>query len=578
MMRVRVLAALASLSMIALFVSPAQATVNVGVRMNVANPDSPFAPDKAAEAFVAIDAHLPNIVAGGAFDETDEAPCGTPAAMAPGPCSFVPGVGTSGVYFSFDRGNHWVQPAFTGLTARSGTTQVGTIHTLPWYYESGLVTDADSAGAFGPRPVNGDFSWSNGSRFYYANLTSNLNAAKSDQTLKGFEGVGVSRIDNPTSASVVNNKNNWMRPVLVPENVSRTIFEDKEQIWADNAASSPFFGHVYLCFANYRGQEKSNLPQSLDVATSIDGGSTWRNRHVTSTEDQPTSAQGFGRSGCTIRTDSNGVVYLFADQFGAGTPGTGYHILIRSTDGGKTWTKARKLFTVNDACYVFDPVEGRCVGDGNVGGRIDLTSSPSVDIANGAPSGADATNEIVDSWLDGRFGFNDERALFSYSTDLGKTWASPSTVPGPGRGFYSAPAIAPDGSRVYDSNSWFLTPFRTTTAAPRVLQNTLQTSAIGANGAPTGWTTVVAGLTGDARAGSANGLAFEFLGDYNYAAASRTYGVGTWTADARDAADCPAIDAWRQSLFTASPPPQPNPATDCPGAFGNINIYAGTTG
>jgi hypothetical protein len=579
-MRTRLLAVLASLALTVLLVSPAGAQANRGVRINVANPEAPFPPDKAAEAFVAIDAHLPNVVAAGAFDETDEAPCGTPAAVTPGfsPCNFAPGVGTSGVYFSFDSGEHWIQPSFTGLTAASGTVQTGTIHTLPWYAEAGLVSDADSAGAFGPRPINGHFSWSNGSRFYYANLTSNLNGAKSDQTLKGFEGVGVSRIDNPTSAAVVSNKNNWMSPVLVPAHVSRTTFEDKEQIWADNASSSRFFGHVYVCFADYRGQEKARLPQSLSVATSTDGGSTWAEKQLTSTEDSPKSAQGFGRSGCTVRTDSDGVVYVFADQFGPGTPGTGYHIVITSNDGGKSWSRPRRLFSVNDACYHFDPVEGRCVGDGNVGGRIDLTSSPSVDIANGAPSGSDATNEMVDSWVDGRFGLDDERVLFSYSTDAGRSWSSPQTVPGPGRGFYSAPAIAPDGSRVYVSNSWFLTPFQETTANPRMLLNTLETSAIGPDGAPTGWTTAVHGVAGDARAGSSNGLAFEFLGDYNYAAAARTYGVGVWTADARDALDCPAIDDWRQSLFTDSPLPQPNPATDCPGAFGNINMYAGSTG
>ena len=250
-----------------------------GVRINVANPQTPFPPNKSAEAFVAIDAHLPNVVASGAFDETDEAPCGTPAALAGGGvCQFAPGVGTSAVYFSFDNGHHWIQPAFPhGLTARSGTVKVGTIHTLPWYFESGLVSDADSAGAFGPRPVNGHFSWANGARFYYANLVSNLNAGPpSEEAFKGVEGLAVSRIDNPTSAARVSNKGNWFRPVLLPTHTSNVAFEDKEQIWADNASSSPFFGNVYLCWASFRGQEKGNAaPAPLIVAVSHDGGDTW---------------------------------------------------------------------------------------------------------------------------------------------------------------------------------------------------------------------------------------------------------------------------------------------------------------
>ncbi len=73
-------------------------------------------------------------------------------------------------------------------------------------------------------------------------------------------------------------------------------------------------------------------------------------------------------------------------------------------------------------------------------------------------------------------------------------------------------------------------------------------------------------------------LAADLLGDYDHASASRTYGVGVWTADARDAADCPAIDAYRQSLYTSTPLPKPNPATACPGGFDHIEIRGATTG
>src|SRR5262249_35769463 len=96
-------------------------------------------------------------------------------------CPFTPGVGTSGVYFSFERGTTWTQPTYSGLTGRGCvgvvgdtdppcTATTGPIGTLPKYASNGLVSDADSGLAFGPRPVNGAFSWSNGSRLYYANF------------------------------------------------------------------------------------------------------------------------------------------------------------------------------------------------------------------------------------------------------------------------------------------------------------------------------------------------------------------------------------------------------------------------
>ena len=76
----------------------------------------------------------------------------------------------------------------------------------------------------------------------------------------------------------------------------------------------------------------------------------------------------------------------------------------------------------------------------------------------------------------------------------------------------------------------------------------------------------------DARASSANSLTSEFLGDYNYAIATRDFAVLLWN-DVRNAGACPAIDAYRQSLLTDSPLPVPAVASDCPATFGNSDIF-----
>ena len=80
---------------------------------------------------------------------------------------------------------------------------------------------------------------------------------------------------------------------------------------------------------------------------------------------------------------------------------------------------------------------------------------------------------------------------------------------------------------------------------------------------------------GRGRPGTTRTLNREAVYDYNYAAATRTYGAAVWM-DVRDAADCPAVDAYRQSLINGTPITPPAPLTDCPAQFGNNDIYGGT--
>src|SRR5262249_58671694 len=99
---------------------------------------------------------------------------------------------------------------------------------------------------------------------------------------------------------------------------------------------------------------------------------------------------------------------------------------------------------MNDACYNVDPVSGSCVEDGIAGATNGLTAAPSVDIANGAPTGTDATNEIVDTWGDGRLGLNNEKVMLSYSTNGGDSWSIPTAISTAGdRGYYTAAGVSP---------------------------------------------------------------------------------------------------------------------------------------
>src|SRR6185437_16007508 len=137
---------------------------------------------------------------------------------------------------------------------------------------------------------------------------------KQEAAFRGPEAIAVSRTDN-VPAAAAGTAGAWLDPVIVTRQ-SATTFSDKEQIWADNAASSPFFGNVYLCNASFRSNSQGQaIAAPLIAATSTDGGSTWSQKQVTPASNNPFDpVHGFGASGCSIRTDSNGVVYLFANQ------------------------------------------------------------------------------------------------------------------------------------------------------------------------------------------------------------------------------------------------------------------------
>jgi len=538
---------------------------DTGTLVTVGSPVTPFSQNKQNEPAVAIDAHDPSVVVAGVNDNIDEETCN---AGDPTTCPFTPGVGESGVYFSFDGGHSWTQPTYTGWSARdcvgpaACTPHVGPIGTLPHYFENGLMSGGDPGVAFGPRPsANGTFSWANGSRLYYSNLTANFPGG----AFKGFEAVAVSRTDN-LAAAAANDASAWMNPVVISKQ-NPTTFSDKSQIWADNAQSSPFFGDVYVCWADFRSNSHGPaLPVPLIVARSADGGSTWVQKQV-----GPATSNGINSQpdGCTIRTDSHGNVYVF----GVGTRGgTSFEMMYKSTDGGAHFTGPSLLAAAVDP-GVIDPVIGRPVMDGIAGARNDLAFAPSADIANGAPTGADATNQIVLTWADGAQGLNHEQLLLMTSTNGGASFSRPAAVPltAGDRPYYTAPAISPNGTGVYITYNAFTTPYRNDTSSPRGLVGVIVHADV-TGGTIGAFATLARGVVGDPRTSSQNDLTAEFLGDYVYTAATRTGAVGVWN-DVRRGADCPALDAWRLSLRTGTSVPKPAPQQDCPATFGNSDIF-----
>lgn len=556
----------------------AMATADSSILVSNGSPQLPFSQNKQNEPTIAVDANHPNILVAGSNDEIDEQACSNQFPASP--CPFTPGVGVSGDYFSFDSGKTWTQPTYTGYSARGCgadfTTPVsacasttGPIGTLPWYVENGIVSDGDPGLAFGPAPGSGGFSWSNGDRLYYSNLTSNFPGGSA---FRGFEGIAVSRLDNPTPSSIAL-KGSWMAPVVLSRQ-SNTTFSDKSQVWADNASSSPFFGNVYVCWAMFQGQEISPnaAPAALQVAVSHDGGSTWSQHQISAAAN---NGQRNPTDGCTIRTDHNGNAYVFGIGTVSSQGGQAFELMSVSHNGGSSWTSPLPVVGPVHQPGIFDPVQGRPEIDGITGARSDLAPAPSVDIANGAPTGGDATDRMVMSYVSSAATADENPSVFfTESANHGVNWSTPTAVQTVGdRGIYTAPAISPNGTDVYVVYNAFTTAYQPTTSTPRSLVGVVLHATV--SGSTGSFSELNRGAPGDPRSSSANSLISEFLGDYVYAVATRDYGAAVWN-DVRNADDCAAVDTYRENLVLGvTPNPKPNPPTDCPAGstFGNSDIY-----
>ena len=289
-------------------------------------------------------------------------------------------------------------------------------------------------------------------------------------------------------------------------------FPDHEAIWVDNSPTSPFFGSVYVAWAQFNGAQRS----PIQLAFSRDGGRTF-SFPLTLSMHGNTFAQD-----AWLFTDARGNVYVSFDATGGNNGNAPLNIVLAvSTDGGRS---VAANFVISQFVH---PIPGLLP---NTGYRV--FSYP--------VSGFNfATRQIDIVWSDMRSGHADVWATHNIGGSL-SAWTAPVRVNTSSRNehFFPALSIAPDGrldilfyDRSFDPHDRLNWP---------VYARSLDGGATWTNALL--WTTP---FNGDAQ--TANG--FDFIGDYLGIASNNSVVHPAWVGNGPLAGSTPQFN---QDIFTAT--------------------------
>ncbi len=498
-----------------------------------------FPTNKQNEPTIAIAPDGAHAVAG-ANDEQKQPRCGPGAqrgSTAPAnDCSFFPNVGTSGVYTSTDGGATWTNRGLLPGYADTGAAVAASAGALPTSAPAGsLVSDGDPVVVFGPKLANGSFSWANGTRTYYANLSAYSTAGRPGN--QQAEQIAVS-ISDDFGAS-------WYDPVVVAQS-NGNVFNDKESMWADRNPASPFFGRVYASYTEFRSLPSTAEP--VIFVFSADGGLSWSAQNQISAAYN--NASRGGRQGSVVRTGPNGEVYVIFED-GDNKLGS-QQVALVSLDGGLTFSKKISISHVTDIAAA--------IPGSNF--RTDSFPSAGVDQTTGA---------VYVAWSDATGGSG--RIVVARSTDGGQTWSAPTTVSTAREGyaFFQGLDVAPNG-RVDVGYQALIAKDPTTFGTGNAAIDSFYVSS--ADGGAT-WSKPlrVTSVSSDPAASAQNNLRLQFWGDYSTLASTTTSVLFIYT-DTRNGQGCAAVDAYQHGLDGSGPATaKPAPGNVCPAQFGNSDIF-----
>jgi hypothetical protein len=212
------------------------------------------------------------------------------------------------------------------------------------------------------------------------------------------------------------NGNSWTGPHYAVHDTEHGFLEDKEFITIDRTGG-PYDGNIYICWA------RAPLPLRVMFVRSTDGGINWSDTLVLGHPDD-FGGENAGQFSFPV-VDAYGNVYVFWRTFGEIT-----QQMVKSTDGGQTFTSPKLIMTNNE------------VWEAPGGIHIYNACAMDADITNGPYRGniylavPDGVSEEPNSPSD---------IVLIKSTDGGDTWTDPIRV-----------NDDPEGPPVYQFHPWLV--------------------------------------------------------------------------------------------------------------------------
>jgi hypothetical protein len=490
--------------------------------------------------------------------------------------------GWMGLGFSTDGGETWTNslvPSYAGDTSTEGQATP----------EFGRTNEAsDPVGAF-----NAD-----GTKFYFGAISYNGLAGP-----KTNSDIWVARYDvlDPSAPTFASYPLDFLGITRLDRGPAAANFfgrfQDKEMFEVDRAAGSPHEGNVYGCWTKFPGFGESRIY----FAHSTNEGATFSKKIQI--------GQRFAGQGCDIAVESDGDVYVIWRDFELSSSKKNFGIsFVRSSDGGRTFSKPRKIADLNQ--YLpFDTA--RDCGDGAeecpsgfVFARVPLeprvTSDPTgalpgVYAVVQATDPATVTESDTSYFSTNTPGEVGRGVVFVYrSVDDGRTWTGPYRVTSAATGHQIFPdADALDGklavlwqdSRTDPCYSLQL-PIGNDTDATKCAEGVVNAFvSVSDDGTTFGPTTKVSSVGNNPQYEMFAARQVPFYGDYNWiqlidldpdVAESALFGYTSWT-DNRDVVAGPDPREDVQDGFDVSQclndPDDPD-ANTCPNSGGlDQNIY-----